>query len=56
MPIDYNVALIFYLIYWVEDPTPYEHDDFFCIFGVSQLLMIYVYICFVLGVEPEAHD
>ena len=52
-PIDYDVILI--LIYWVEDPIAYEHDDLFFILGVSQLLMIYICL-FVLGVDPEAHD
>ena len=56
-PIDYDVTLMCYLIYWVKDPTAYEHDDFFYILGVSQLLMIYIYIClFVLSMDPEAHD
>ena len=64
------IILMFY--FWVKDPTTYEHDDLFCILGISQLLMIYMYIyvgCvgrvplstwlmkfFVLGVDPEAHD
>ena len=63
------IILMFY--FWVEDPTTYEHDDLFCILGISQLLMIYMYIyvvfwawnlkhmideMFVLGVDPEAHD
>ena len=40
------IILIFYFyIYWVEDPTAYEHDDLFYILGVSQLLMIYIYAC-----------
>ena len=34
--------LMFY--FWVGDPTAYEHDDLFGILGVSQLLMIYMYI------------
>ena len=52
------IILMFY-IYWVEDPTAYEHDDLFYILGVIQLLMIYIYIyicLFVLGMDPEAHD
>ena len=44
VPIDYDDYLDVYL-YWVEDPTAYEHDDLFYILGVSQLLMIYVYAC-----------
>ena len=50
------IILMFY--FWIEDPTAYEHDDLFCILGVSQLLMIYmyIYILVVLGVDPEAHD
>ena len=35
------IILMFY--FWVEDPTAYEHDDLFCILGVSQLLMIYMF-------------
>ena len=34
----------FILIYWVKDPTAYEHDDLFDILGVSQLHMIYIYV------------
>ena len=44
VPIDYNDYLDLLFLYWVEDPTAYEHDDLFCILGVSQLLMIYMYI------------
>ena len=36
------IILMFY--FWVEEPTAYEHDDLFCILGVSQLLIIYMYI------------
>ena len=36
------IILMFY--FWVEDPTAYEHDNLFCILGVIQLLMIYMYI------------
>ena len=63
------IILMFY--FCVEDPTTYEHDDLFCILGVRQLLIIYMYVyvlcwewtmkhmineIFVLGVDPEAHD
>ena len=41
-PIDYNVNLMFYLIYLVKEPTAYEHDDLFDILGVSQLHMFYI--------------
>ena len=52
MSIDYDDYLdVLFSIYWVEDPTAYEHDDLFYILGVSQLLIIYVYACFL-----EAHD
>ena len=44
MPIDYDDYLNVLFLYWVEDPTAYEHDDLFYILGVSQLLMIYIYI------------
>ena len=39
------IILMFY--FWVEEPTAYEHDDLFCILGVSQLLMIHmdIYAC-----------
>ena len=56
MPIDFDDYLDVLFLYWVEDPIAYEHDDLFYILGVSQLLMIYVYACFVLGVDPQAHD
>ena len=52
----------FILIYWVEDPTAYEHDDLICKLGISQLLMththiyIYIYMLVVFGVDPEAHN
>ena len=45
MPIDYDDYLDVLFLYWVEDPTAYEHDDLFYILGVSQLLIIYVYAC-----------
>ena len=56
VPIDYDVDLIFYFDYWIEDPNAYEHDDLFYILGISQLLMIYIYMLVVLGMDPEAHD
>ena len=34
------MMIILMVYFWVEDSTAYEHDDFFCILGVSQLLMI----------------
>ena len=55
-PLDHDDYIDVLFLYWVKDPTAYEHDDFLWILGVSQLLMIYAYICFVLGVDPEAHD
>ena len=52
-PINYDVILIFYFyIYWVKYPTAYEHDDFFYIWGVSQLLMIYIYMLVCVGRGP----
>ena len=54
VPIDYDDYLDVLFLYWVEDPTAYESDDLFYIFGVSQFLMIY--ICFfLLGMDHEAH-
>ena len=47
-PIDYDVILM----YWVEDPTAYEHDDFFLILGISQLLMIYIHMLVCVGRGP----
>ena len=52
--IDYDDYLDILFLYWVEDPSAYEHDDFFYILGIIQLLMIY--ICFFFGMDPEAHD
>ena len=31
-----------FILYWVKYPNAYEHDDLFCILGVSQLLMIHM--------------
>ena len=45
MPIDYDDYLDVLFLYWVEDPTTYEHDGSFYILGIRQLLMIYVYAC-----------
>ena len=45
MLIDYDDYLDVLFLYWVEDPTAYEHDDFFNISGVSELSMIYIYVC-----------
>ena len=42
VPIDYDDYLDVLFLYWVEDPTAYEHDDLFYILGVIQLLMIYI--------------
>ena len=62
-PIDYDVTLMFIMIYWVEYHIAYEHDDLFDILSISQLHMIcgcvYVCVCvclLVLGVHPEAHN
>ena len=55
MPIDYDDYLEVLFLYWVKDPTAYEHKDFFYILGVSQLLMIYIFL-FVLRVDLEAND
>ena len=55
VPINYDDYLDILFLYWVEDPSAYEHDDLFYILGISQLLMIYICL-FVLGVDPEAHD
>ena len=44
-PIEHDDYTDVLFLYWVKNPTAYEHNDFLCIFGVSQLLMIYVYIC-----------
>ena len=42
--IDYDDYLDVLFLYWEKEPTAYEHDDLFYILGVSQLLMIYIYI------------
>ena len=55
VPIDYDDYLDVLFLYWVKDPTAYEHDDLFYILGVSQLLMICICL-FLWGVDPEAHD
>ena len=36
-PIDYDVILMFILIYWVEDATAYEHHALFYTLCISQL-------------------
>ena len=43
--VDYDDYFDVLFLYWVEDPTTYEHDDFFYKMGVRQLLMIYTYAC-----------
>ena len=43
-PIDHDDYIDVLFLYWVKDPTAYEHDDLLCILGVNQLLMIYMYI------------
>ena len=43
-PIDHDDYIDVLFLYWVKYPTAYEHDDFLCILGISQLLMIYMYI------------
>ena len=57
-PINQDDYIDVLFLYWVKDPTSYEHDDFLFILDLSQLYMIYMYIYMlvVLGVEPEAHD
>ena len=55
-PIDHNDYIDVLFLYSLKDRTAYEHDDLLCILGVIQLLMIYVYICFMLGMDPNAHD
>ena len=44
-PLIMMIILMFYFLYWVKDPTAYEHDDLLYLLGVTQLLMIYVYGC-----------
>ena len=53
MPIDYDDYLDVLFWYWIEDPNAYENDDLLYIFGVSQLLMIYVYayLCWAWTLE-----
>ena len=57
-PIDHDGHIDVLFLYRVKDPTSYEHDDLFYILGVSQLLMIYIYIYMpiVLRIDPKAHD
>ena len=50
--IDYDDYLDFLFLYWFEDPTAYEHDDLFYILGVSELLMIYIYMLVCVGCGP----
>ena len=54
VPIDYDGYLDVLFLYWVEDPTAYEHDDLFYILGISQLLMIYIYMLFVFVLGMDA--
>ena len=42
--IDHDDYIDVLFLYWVKEPSAYEHDDFLCILGISQLLMIYMYI------------
>ena len=44
-PIDHDDYIDVLFLYWVKDPTAYEHDELLCILGVIQLLRLYVYIC-----------
>ena len=46
-PIDHDDYIDVLFLYWVKDPAAYEHDDFIFILGIRQLLMIYVYICWL---------
>ena len=34
LPIDYDDYINVLFLYWVKDPTAYEHDDLFYILGV----------------------
>ena len=61
-PTNYRHELIYHdvyidvlFLYWVKNPTSYEHDDLFCILGIIQLLMIYVYICWFCWVWILKH-
>ena len=54
-PIDHDVYIDVLFLYRVKDPTAYEHDDLLCLLGVSQLLMIYVYICWFCWVWTLNH-
>ena len=47
------IILMFY--FWDEVPITYEHDDLFWILGVSQLLMIYMYIYVLCWVWTFKH-
>ena len=62
MPIDFNDYIDVLFLYWVEDPTAYEHDDTILYIGRKPIIddispSLSIYIClFVLDVELEAHD
>ena len=38
VPIDYDDYLDVLLLYWVEDPTTYEHDDLFLYIGCKPII------------------
>ena len=56
VPLDYDDYLDVLFLYWVEDPTTYEHDDFFLYIGRKPIIDDICICLFVLGVDLEAHD
>ena len=53
MSIDYDDYLDVFILYWVEYPNAYEHDDLFYI-GRKPIIDDICICMFVLGVDPEA--
>ena len=56
VPIDYDDYLDFLFLYWVEDPTAYEHDDLFLYIGCKPIIDDICIFLSVLGMDPEAQD
>ena len=55
-PIDHDDYIDVLFLYWVKDPTAYEHDDIVLYIGRKPIIDdIYIFL-FVLGVDPKAHD
>ena len=54
-PSDHDDYIDVLFLYWVKDPTAYEHDDFFLYIGNKPIIDdIYIYMLISVGRGPSS--